>query len=292
MWRFAPLCFSITCSLLASDSYALQQGPAERIGEARQLYDSAQYEQALTMMDGVDPASVTPEQGRDRTVYRALCLLALDRPAQAEASIAEQIARDPLFQPTGDMPPRLRSLVTQVAATLRPKLLQQHYRVGKQHFDANEYDSAIEEFTLVIGLADAGSEPESQQEDIRTLAVGFRDLSRRALTAAPSSAPPVKSQPIPAKSASVVPPRIIRQDVPRWPAALGANSVPSARNGLLEIVVGPTGAVESAKMVRHIHPQYDALLLAATKNWSYEPASQDGKPIEYVKRVEVNIVPK
>jgi hypothetical protein len=291
MFRLISFCFTIACALVVSDSYASQQGPAERIGEARQLYDSADYEQALTMVDGVDPSSVTAQQARERTIYRALCLLALDRNAQAEASIAEQLARDPLFQPTGEMPPRLRSLVTQVAGTLRPKLLQQHYRLGKQQFDANNYAAAIDEFTLVIELTDAAGEEGSQEEDIRMLAVGFRDLARRALPATPAS-PSAPAKPAPIKAPSIIPPTIIRQDVPRWPASLAAAAAPGARKGLLEIVVGTSGEVVSAKMIRHIHPQYDALLLAATKNWSYQPASEDGKAIEYVKQVEINIVAK
>lgn len=306
MPRITLVCFSIVLALTVTDVRAQQRGTAERLSEAKQLYDSAEYEQALTTMDAIDTASVTPQQARDRAVYRTLCLLALERSAQAESSIAEVIERDPLFQPTRDMPPRLRSLLTEVAAKLRPKLLQQHYRLGKQQFDAKEYNGAIKEFALVIDLIDAGGEGESQQEDIRTLAVGFRDLSLRALAAAAAapatrSAPPAAAAtpaagptpPAPAAStATVVPPTIIRQDVPPWPSSAAGIATPGARKGVLEIVVGPTGEVESAKMIKPIHPAYDAVLLAATKRWSYEPASQDGHAIEYVKRLEVTVQPK
>jgi hypothetical protein len=222
-----------------------------------------------------------------------LCFLALDRASEAESAIAEQIQSDPLFQPKSDMPPRLRSLAAHVSASLRPKLLQQHYKLGKARFDANDYPAAIEEFTLVIDLADAVGEGEPQQDDIRTLAAGFRDLARRAsLTVSSPTTAPAQPPPTATAPSTVIPPTVIRQDIPRWPSALDAAKTPASRKGLLEVVVGPTGEVESAKIIKHIHPHYDALLLAAAKSWSYEPASKDGKPIEYVKMVEVTIVPK
>src|SRR6266516_526159 len=94
---------ALSLALLATAVRANQSDVAERLGEAKHLYDSAEYEQALLTMDGITAAAVTPQQARERAIYRALCLMALERSSQAETSIAEVIQQEPLFQATADM---------------------------------------------------------------------------------------------------------------------------------------------------------------------------------------------
>jgi hypothetical protein len=44
-------------------------------------------------------------------------------------------------------------------------------------------------------------------------------------------------------------------------------------------------------VVESVHPIYDALLLSAARTWKYEPAKLDGKPVRYVKLIEVVLKP-
>src|SRR5215210_1942071 len=60
----------------------------DRIGEAKALYESAEYDGALTVLRAMHSGDVG-EPIRDRAVYEALCLLALDRQAEAEAAVAQ-----------------------------------------------------------------------------------------------------------------------------------------------------------------------------------------------------------
>jgi hypothetical protein len=50
--------------------------------------------------------------------------------------------------------------------------------------------------------------------------------------------------------------------------------------------------VEEARVIESLHMVYDALLLSATRTWKYEPAKQDGKPVRYVKMIEVVLKPQ
>jgi TonB family protein len=82
----------------------------------------------------------------------------------------------------------------------------------------------------------------------------------------------------------VTPPVAIHQELPSFRGRL-----PEARNGVLEVTISASGAVESARMVSPVHPQYDALAITAAKRWQYQPARVDGVPVRYAKSVQINV---
>jgi TonB family protein len=267
-----------------------------RLGEARELYSSAEYDRALAALEGIDSTTVAPDQARDRALYQALCLLALNRKPEAESRIEEVVLAMPLFRPDGDMPPRLRALVDEVRGRMRPALVQQHYRSGKDLFDVGNYADALREFTLVLQLAEDGSNTAqaSVLADITTLAAGFRDLSRARSSASPGPVPVSGSKPDGDGDSTIVPPVTIRQNMPAWPEALRsrAEQHPGVFSGALDIVVGQSGDVKAVTLVKSVHPLYDALLLSAAKQWRYKPATRAGNPVEFVKRIAVNVTGK
>ena len=59
--------------------------------------------------------------------------------------------------------------------------------------------------------------------------------------------------------------------------------------GMLELVIDVTGNVKSVKVVRSVHPAYDTLLVAAAQRWKYQPATSEGVPVPYLKRLVVNV---
>jgi hypothetical protein len=61
--------------------------------------------------------------------------------------------------------------------------------------------------------------------------------------------------------------------------------------GVLELVIDNSGAVESAMMRVPVNPQYDRIALTAARNWLYQPATLDGAPVKYLKRIQVSLVP-
>jgi TonB family protein len=71
-----------------------------------------------------------------------------------------------------------------------------------------------------------------------------------------------------------------------------AQLLPRGGRGTVRIIVNEQGGVEEARMVESVHTVYDALLLSAARTWKYEPATLDGKPVRYMKLIEVVLKPQ
>ena len=67
--------------------------------------------------------------------------------------------------------------------------------------------------------------------------------------------------------------------------------VPASTVGVLEIVIDERGFVETATIRQTVHPAYDRLVLNATRNWRYQPATLDGAPVKFRKLIQVAIKP-
>ena len=67
----------------------------DALNAARDLYASAAYEDALAVLNRMPEATTrTPDEARTLSQYRAFCLLALGRTAEAERAIETMITRD------------------------------------------------------------------------------------------------------------------------------------------------------------------------------------------------------
>jgi TonB family protein len=180
---------------------------------------------------------------------------------------------------------------------------EQLYASAKLTFDRKEYALAATQFSDLLRFLD---EPDARDlaavKEFRTLAAGFRDLSLAAQASlARPEPPPVPipavaanapvSPPAPAAPAGVlVAPVIIRQQMPLW---LGmAEFLPRGGRGKIRVIVDDQGNVEEARIVESVHTVYDALLLSAARTWKYEPATLDGKPVRYMKLIEVVLSPR
>jgi TonB family protein len=287
------------------------------VQDAKAFYDSASFDEALTILDRL--ARTQPEADvEDVQRYRALCLLALNRTADAQTAIEIVLSRDPLYKLSeADAPPRMRAAFSEVRRRLLPKVTEQLYAAAKLSFDRKEYTLASTQFSDLLRFLD---EPDAREvpslKEFRTLATGFRDLSVAAQTvakaepppaaAAPSRAPvagapavstppaPAPASPSPAPDVPagglLVPPVIVRQQMPLW---LGMTQfLPRGGRGKVRIIVNEQGSVEEARIVETIHTVYDALLVSAARTWKYEPATLDGKPVRYVKLIEVVLKPQ
>jgi len=279
-------------------------GGEESFVAARELYALAAYEDALKILDSL-PANRTAEDIKATEQYRALCLLALGRGAEAETAIAAVISRDPRYRPSADVSPRMRTAFTDVRRKTMPAIVQQWYTQAKAQFDRKEFAAAASLFNQVLGLmADPDLQAAAAQpplSDLRTLASGFRDLAESALTP-----PPLPSSPtltgattasllapgpiVPAVYTSantdIVPPIVVRQELPAFP---GRTLI--GKRGVLEVVVDENGDVESATMPQTIAPQYDRLAIGATKSWHYQPATVNGVPVKYRKSIQITVTP-
>ena len=272
----------------------------ESLSAARDLYASAAYEEALTMLDDLKKADAPPDtQGIEQ--YRAFCLLALGRKADAERAIEDVITTDPMYQPgETDASPRVRGAFVQVRRRMLPTIARQKYVMAKTTFERKEYAAAAVQFKAALEvMEDPALDPtnESALADLRTLAHGFLELSLAASAPPPAAEPeapapdPVPAAPVQPRTYSstddgVVAPVTLKQDLPRPKSAIPASAM---GQGVIEVLVDERGQVESAMLRQGVSPLYDRLLLTAAKGWKYRPAMKDGQPVRFRKIIQVTL---
>ena len=79
---------------------SLLNADQDAVNTARDLYASAAYEDALTVLNRVPETSRPAEEANAIAQYRAFCLLALGRTSEAERAIESVISREPTYRPT------------------------------------------------------------------------------------------------------------------------------------------------------------------------------------------------
>jgi Gram-negative bacterial TonB protein C-terminal len=295
-------------------SATAQDGPG--VERVRTLYESAAYDDAMRALDAMANETVVPREQAEMVLrYRALCLLALDRNAEAETAVEQIVVNNPLYEVTAEnAPPRLVKTFDRVRARVIPALARSEYAAAKDLFEKKQWTEAAERFERVVQLGTASAGPEdgtSDVADLTTLATGFLELSREHLSATnrggagngsggPASARPAGSaaaaEPVfSSQDAGVTPPVAIRQDVPPWHPETEPpwrQQIQQAREGRLEIVIGPTGDVQSAIVTETIDPIYDKTLLRAVKGWKYQPAVKDGVAVSFRRMLIIRLVPR
>jgi hypothetical protein len=279
-----------------------------QLGVAKDLYNSARYDEALTVLNSLRGGDPTDRRSVEQ--YRSLCLLALGRATEAESAIAAVVTADPTYRPGEDASPRVRSTFTEVRRRLLPEITTARYLAAKATYDRRDWAAAEQQFRIVLGLID---DPDSggRLGDLRVLTVGFLELSAKAAAPPPPPPPAPEPEPKPAASAPVAPapapaapaapepgriyvldeggvtaPLVIRQDIPQVPAPLMAMAKP---RGLLEVVIDELGRVVSMTMRGSIHPTYDSLILAAARDWKYQPATMNGQPVKFRKLIQIAV---
>jgi TonB family protein len=285
--------------LLGAGAYAQEND----LAAARELYASASYDDALVVLNRLRASDRSPGQSRAIEQYRAFCLLALGRAADAQQAIEAVVVAEPSYQPDeNDVSPRVRTAFADVRRRMLPVIIQQKYTQAKTAFDRKDFAAAATGFSQVlVALADPAVSAEAARPplaDLRTLAVGFEELSAKAAApppplpvappvqvAAPPPPPaPVANRPYTPEDRNVIPPNAINQSLPVFQGAVFA-----PRYGMIEVLISETGDVESAVMTQSVTVSYDRLAIAAAKKWRYTPASVNGVPVKFRKSVQVSV---
>ncbi len=281
----------------------------ESVSTARDLYAAAAYEDALLMLNHLRSSGRGPDEARAIEQYRAFCLLALGRRDDAEQAIAAVVTGEPSYHPSeAEASPRVRSAFSEVRRRMLPTITQEKYAAAKAAYDRKDPANAADGFRQVLDLlADPDLGAAANQPplaDLRTLARGFYDLSASAVPAPPQPTPllqapalPLPAVAVPAieapvrghvygtEDATVVPPVALKQALPPFQYQ---TLVPPGQ-GVLEIVIGETGAVIAAVMRTSVYPKYDATVVDAARTWRYKPATLHGLPVTYRKLVAITI---
>jgi hypothetical protein len=295
---------AIAMAVAAAPSAAAAQ---ESLGAARELYASAAYDEALVVLDRLLGRAERDDERQAIEQYRAFCLLALGRAQDAEQAMAAAVAAAPRYQPSDvEASPRIRAAFAEVRRRVLPEIVQQRYAEAKAAFDRKDYRGAADSFGQLLAMMDdpaiAPLAAQPPLADVRTLAAGFRDLSLKAVAPPPppdlpfAPAPgllPLVSVVIPSlvygpDDEQVSPPVPVRQALPRIALPRTAR-IPT--QGSIEVLISETGDVEAAVMKVAIDRTYDVVAEEAAKEWKYQPARLQGRPVKYRKIVQIEVKP-
>jgi tetratricopeptide (TPR) repeat protein len=271
------------------------------IARVKDYYANASYEEALLTLRSAPPPS--PDAGvSDVAAYQVFCLVALGREREATDAIAAIVRVDPLYHPPEtDVSPRIRSFYENVRKPLLPGIVRQLYASAKERLERKEYAAAKKDLDRVIALLDEmkGLGADQDLADLRTLALGFRDLAVIAAAreaAPPPPPPPVAPTPVVQPAALRTPPKeivvyspvdrdvtmpvVVARSLPPWRAISQVERLQTFR-GQLELLIDENGKVLSTKMLKPLRPDYDPVLMKSAMSWTFRPAMKDGKPVRY-----------
>jgi TonB family protein len=309
LWALSPQQASVT------------PGAASDLAAARALYAAGNYEDALNRL----PSTPGDANVGEVDEYRALCLLALGRSDEAEHSLEDLVSRQPMFKMSDtDISPRLITMFRDTRKRLLPGAARDLYAKAKTDYEHQEYAKASPEFKELLELLgdEDLADSTSTVSDLKLLAEGFSKLADSEAAAAakaaatqtqtpppptapaaasdsgsavpPTSSPATSPDPggkvYTADDSGVDPPVAVSTPYPTWhpPTAVAKREY----QGLLRIVIDATGRVESAVMVVSVTSDYDPLLLAAAKDWTFKPAQVAGASVRYQKQIAVTLSPR
>jgi protein TonB len=162
---------------------AVRLAAANDLTAVKALYSAADFEGALRLLAAAS-ADDNPVEVEE---YRALCLLALGRAAEAERSVEQIFARQPMYAVnTVELSPRMVTLVASVRQRLLPVLARNLYGLARKNFEHGEYAAAVAQLTEMRALIQAAG-PNAALDDLRSVGTGFLDLARQQLAAVSSA---------------------------------------------------------------------------------------------------------
>lgn len=269
--------------------------PAD-LSAAKSLYASGDYEEALKKL----PSDMKVDEADQ---YRALCLLALGKPGEAQQALETLVGRRPLFKMSEtDVSPRLVSMFHDVRKRMLPATVRDLYVKARASFDQKDYAAAsadLKDLMALFGDDDlAGSA--AALADLKLVAEGFltlteTELANRAKAQAAAAPPPdprtaasARNQIFTAEDKDVKPPVEISREMPEWRPTSSMQDRQEHR-GVLRIVIDERGKVESAMIVLSVLASYDPQLLEATRQWQYRPALRNGQAVKYVKLISITL---
>jgi TonB family protein len=317
----------LIAAVVALTGLSAQAVAQDRLEPVRALYASADYEAAFAALGSID-AGADARLNLEADGFRASCLIALGRPADADVVIERILMAYPDFDPGADASPRVQRAFRTVSNRVLPPLARRLYDDGKAAFDRGAYAEALRIFEQAMPVITALSlQGLPGMEDRRVLTNSFLTLSRQltprppvvpsrlesrvvdpatslppavdlgpapppqVVTTPPAATPPAAAPPV--ATPEVITPQVVTtQPViirQDLPAWPGMGGQEAVFQGAVDVLIDEHGAVTDARTSKSVHPYYDALLLEAARHWSYEPARRDGRPVPMWKRIAVTL---
>lgn len=278
----------------------------DRLSDALRLYDDAMYTGALEVLDQL--AAEQPSAAVHQ--YRALCFIALGRTDAAERAMADIVAADPFFALDADAAsPRVAAQFTAVRRRLLPPLIRRGFADATARYREGATDRARQEFAQVLTLLDDPALQNDQAlSDLALVAGAFVELTRaqappppiaalaRSIVVAPlPPSLPAATEDAPmrvtaSEPVAYVPAVAVVRPLPKWMPP-DPNAAQRRYSGTIAVEVDARGRVVAAASKRIIHPAYDPVVLAAAREWVFQPARQNGRPVKSEVMIDIELLP-
>ena len=85
----------------------------------------------------------------------------------------------------------------------------------------------------------------------------------------------------------IQPPKVRRRVEPVYPPSVREMEVQGV--GIFELILNEKGHVCSIRTLRGLHPKIDQAIVEAVRQWTFAPASRNGKPVAVAYVITVNI---
>ena len=89
---------------------------------------------------------------------------------------------------------------------------------------------------------------------------------------------------------TVVRPVAISNPLPPWRPTRGIDSRQEF-DGNIELIIDEAGKVLSPQIRKSVHPEYDPVLVEASRSWTFRPATLNGTPVKYRYVLQVHLKP-
>jgi tetratricopeptide (TPR) repeat protein len=296
----------------------------DRLAEALRFYDDAMYTRALEVLDALAAEQPTAAVHQ----YRALCFIAIGRTDAAERAMSDIVAADPFFVLDSEAAsPRVAAQFTAVRRRLLPPIIRRGFAEATARYREGATARAREQFDQVLKLLDDPALQNDQAlSDLALVASAFVELTRAqtppppiesivkpvvaaplppSLPAAPAGPEPAPPAAVPTAVASTAPapmrvtasepvayePAVaVVRPLPKWMPP-DAYTAQRKYTGAIAVEIDARGHVVAAATRRTIHPAYDPVVLAAAREWVFQPARQNGRPVKSEVTVEIELLP-
>jgi TonB family protein len=273
---------------------------------ARELYESAAYEEALSELARVKSTVTAPDAAREADRYRAFCLVALGRTAEAEELAESLVRRDPMMTVDRlDASPRIEAIFATVRKRVLPQVIRDEYRTARALVSRKtpEAEARLTRVHRLLTEAETIGAWDETLSDLRTLVDGFLELSQAAASdpppvpvgagaetaeTKPATPPPASETVYRPGDEGVVPPVTLSQAAPYVPPTLLEIVRSLRRSGVIDVIIDERGSVRDVSVRQSVNAAYDTLVVAAARTWKYRPATRNGVPVRFVKSVAVN----
>lgn len=223
-----------------------------------------------------EPAAAPQARAQAQAPSPSPAVATVPQPPPAPASAPVEPRPQAAPPPAVPVPVQRPSKIVDLTNSQSVAMAEQEFRRAQALFDSQDYRRAAEGFQRVMKLLD--SDPNVISE-LRVRADELAAASRRFAIQNAAQATRIYTS----ADASVVPPSPMGAFLPPPPP----ENAPSERVIILHVLVDERGAVESAHVLSTRNHYRDRWWVVTAKAWRFQPATRDGQPVRYLRRVPI-----